>query len=118
MAISESGSRMLIHGDKRLMTMFSHSMTYIYVPDVHISVFIFDAVLCSPITIIHDIQFPARREATREDFGGSFQSPHALNYEERTALDTGDEITCTARPEFPLQGSTVYTSHGDDQFLL
>jgi hypothetical protein len=104
MAISESGSRMLVHGDETLVTTHSHSTTCteifkLHVPDEHISVFIFDVVLCSPITIIHDFHFPTRREGPRDDFRGSFQNP-----EERTVLDADDEVTCTAGTELPLQG--------------
>lgn len=76
-----------------------------HVPDEHVSVFIFDAVPRSPITIVHDLQFPARREGPRDDFRGSFQqSRYVPNYEERAVFGAADEVTCTAGTEIPLQG--------------
>ena len=108
MAISENGNRILVHGDETLVTTHSHSTTCtgifkLHVPDVHVSVVIFDAVLWSPITIIHDLHFPARREGPRDDYRASFQqSLYVPNYEGRTVLDAGDDVTCTARNELPL----------------
>jgi hypothetical protein len=65
----------------------------------------FGAALSIPIPIIHDLQFPARREGPRDDFRGSFQmqSLQVPNCEERTALDAADDETCTAGTEVPLQ---------------
>jgi hypothetical protein len=71
-----------------------------YVPDVHVSVFIFGAVLRIPI--IHGLQFPARWEGPHDNL----QHPLSLQVpscKERAGEDVVDGETCTAGNELPLQ---------------
>ena len=70
----------------------------LHVPDIYISVFMFSGVFC--ISIIHGLQFPARREGPHRDF----HRPLSLvpKFEERASPGAVDDETCTAGTELPL----------------
>jgi hypothetical protein len=54
------------------------------------------------ISIIHGLQFPARREGPHDDFQVSL-SLQVPNCEERASQDIVDGETCTAGKELPLR---------------
>ncbi|SRR5260370_4169379 len=91
-----------------MKTICTSANELLHVPNVHVSVFIIDAVLRSPIPIavVHDLNFPACREGLRDHCRCPFQmqSLQIPNSEEPVAADdAADDETCTTGMKIPLQ---------------
>lgn len=74
----------------------------LYVPDIHVSVFMLGAA--PHIPIIQCLQLPARREGPRDDFHSSLS--RVPSCEERASPGAVDDETRTARTELPLQSES------------
>ena len=99
--MSERGSRILTMTTKKCLSKLQQRADWVNVPSVNIRGFIF-AILRA--AIVHNFDFPTRREIPGDDFDACFKrkSLHVFEGEERTAADVLQDNAGTTSLKLPL----------------